>query len=265
MNLSFLFLTCLLILPIFSPDPQAFPAMPSEGDLLTRIAKNEGKGSAQKEPKSEGDRIIEEYEREKLARWKRNIGKRYLIVRTPRPAEFYKSPEDLPRSFTIQKEKEGVLITEVVQNRSGTMNFYQVIFDSGEMGYLSADGNYLEIKTLEGSIIPLSGRPGAKRKDQGSPKVSSVKAVDMVKKHLIKMDPMTGERMSVELRMTEAKKRFFPNLKWRYEAREIGHNRVRVIQFSEGEESTPILRTWIVDLLAQAVQPENQAAQSLYQ
>ncbi len=300
MSISFLFLTCLLILPISQPDQRDLQAIHSMRDRLTHsaalspafgdgvkerrsgstlsepqhlcwgvegltwVAKGEGKGSVQREPRSEGDRIIEEYEREKLAKWKRNIGKRYLVVRTVRPAEFYKSPEDLDRSFTIQKEKEGFLIAEVVQNRSGTMNFYQVIFDSGEMGYLSADGNYLEIKALEGSIIPLSRGQGAKRKEQGFPNVSSVKAVDLVKRHLIKMDPMTGERMSIELRMMEAKARFFPNLKWRYEAREIGHNRVRVIQFSEGEESTPILRTWIVDLSTQAVHPENRAAQTLY-
>ena len=209
------------------------------------------------------EQSIEEYEREKLAKLKQNIGRRYLVARTASPVEFYKNPEEQSKSFTIQKEKEGFLITEVVQDQSGTMNFYHVVFDSGGIGYLSADGNYLRIKTLEGSIISLF-RAGATGKDLSSPQGSSSKAVELVKKHLIKMNPMSGEKMSVELRMMEARGRFFPNLKWRYEAKEIDHNRVRVIQFSEGEESGAILRTWIVNISTQAVQPENQSAQNIY-
>jgi hypothetical protein len=210
------------------------------------------------------EQAIEEYEREKLAKLKQNIGRRYLVARTGRPAEFFTYPEEQSRSFTLSKEKEGFLITEVVQNRSGTMNFYHVVFDSGETGYLSADGNYLGIKTHEGSIIPLS-RAGTKGKGLGSFKGSSLKAVELVKNHLIKMDPMSGKKLSVELRMTEAKAKSFPNLTWGYEAREIGYPRIRVIQFSEGEDRGAILRTWIVNISTQTVQPENQSAQSLYQ
>lgn len=139
-----------------------------------------------------------------------------------------------------------------------------MVFDSGQAGYLSADGNYLGIKIREGSIIPLS-RTGAKGKEFGSSKDSSLQAVEQVKNHLIKMNPMSGGRMSVELRMLEKKAKFFPNLKWIYETREFRHNRVRVIQFSEGADSSSILRTWIVELSTQTVQPENQAAQRLYQ
>ncbi len=47
------------------------------------------------------------------------------------------------------------MIVEVVQNRLGTMNFYQVKFDSGQIGYLSADGNNLEIEIKKGSLISL--------------------------------------------------------------------------------------------------------------
>ncbi|MBM4338149.1 MAG: hypothetical protein FJ110_01255 [Deltaproteobacteria bacterium] len=210
------------------------------------------------------EQAIEEYEREKLAKIKQNIGRRYLVVQTGRPAEFYRHPEEGSRRFTIQKEREGFLITEVVQNQLGTMNFYHVVFDSGQSGYLSADGNYLGIKILEGSIIHVP-RTGKRGKDPGSPKASSLKAVELVKNHLIKMNPMSGGKMSVELRMVEARAKSFPNLKWRYEATGIDHNRARVIQFTEGEESTPLLRTWIVDLSAQAVYPENRTAQTLYQ
>ena len=214
--------------------------------------------------KAESVQALEEYEKEKLAKLKQNIGKRYLVIRTVRPVEFYRSPEEEGKKFIVQKEKEGFLITEVVQNRSGTMNFYHVVFDSGEIGYLSADGNYLGLKILEKSIILLS-RAGAKGGDSGAMRGSSSKAVELVKKHHIRVNPMSGDRLSVESRMVEARTRFFPNLKWRYEAREIGHGRVRVIQFSEGEGSGNILRTWIVNSSTQAVQPENQSAQSLYQ
>jgi hypothetical protein len=242
-NTRFLFFVCFLLVFCLLADRGVYP----------QIGQRPGQGQT-----------IEEYEREKLAKLKQNIGKRYLVARTARPAEFYKNPEEQSKSFTIQKEKEGFLITEVVQNRPGTMNFYHVVFDSGETGYLSADGNYLRIKTLEGSIISLS-RTSARGRDLSFSKGSPSKAVELVKKHLIKMNPMSGEKISVESRMAEARTRFFPSLKWRYEAREIGHHRVRVIQFSEGEESWTILRTWVVDVSTHAVQPENQAAQSLYQ
>lgn len=263
MNIYFLFLPCLLILPFLTPDPSAIQTIHPGKNGRIQIAKGEEKGS-RGEFKSEGDRIIEEYEREKLAKFKRNVGRRYLVIKTVRPAEFQNSPEDPKKTFSVQKEKEGFMITEVIQNHSGTMYFYQVVFDSGQMGYLSAEGNYLEMKILEGNIIPLNRRASAKEKSSGRPKGSSHKAVELVKNHLIKIDPMTGQRVSVELRMTEAKARFFPNLKWEYEAKEIGNNRCRVVQYSEGEEKSSLLRTWIVDLSTLTVHPENMAAKNLY-
>jgi len=263
MNVYFLFFPYLLILSFLSPDPSALLAIDSEKMGFIQIAKNEKRGS-QEESKSEADRAIEAYEREKLAKFKRNIGKRYLVVRTVRPVEFQHSPEEPKNTFSIQKEKEGFLITEVIQNHSGAIYFYQVVFDSGQTGYLMAEGNHLQIKTLEGSIIPLTRKARAKGKSLGSPKGPASQAVALVKNHLIKIDPMTGQRMTVELRMTETKARFFPNLKWRYEAREIGNNRCRVIQYSEGEENSSLLRTWIIDLSTQTVHPENMSAKNLY-
>lgn len=118
MNIYFLFLPCLLVLPFLTPDQSAIQTIDSEKKELIQIAKNEKEG-LREEPRSDGDRIIEEYEREKLAKFKRNIGKRYLVIKTVRPAEFYKSPEDLDRSFTIQKEKEGFIITEVTHFKEG--------------------------------------------------------------------------------------------------------------------------------------------------
>ncbi len=207
--------------------------------------------------------ILEEYEKEKRSKMKRNIGRRYLIVRSARPVEFFRSPEESNQGFVIQKEKEGFLITEVIQNLSGTMNFYYVLFDSGETGYLGADGNYLEIKTLDRSLIPL-GKRDWKGKGQPPLKGSFLKAVEMVKSHLIKIDPMTGGRISVESRMKEIKSKVSPHLKWTYEAQGINPDRVRVIQWSEGEEPTLIIRTWVVDLFPQRVLPENISAQKLY-
>lgn len=210
------------------------------------------------------EKAIEEYEREKLARWRRNIGRRYLVLKTVRPVQFLKNPEDTDKGFSIPKEKEAFLVIEVIQNGSKTMNFYHVVFDSGETGYLSADGNYLEIKIADRSILPLTRVTVSTARSHGSHKGNWIKAIDMVKRHLIRIDPMSGGRMSVELRMREAKERFFPGLKWRYEARQIDQSRVRVIQFSEGEEPFLIIRTWVVDLLNQAIKPENMAAQRLY-
>lgn len=219
---------------------------------------------SQKDYQADHEKGLEAYEKEKLAKWKRHVGKRYLVLQTIRPVEFFKNPEELDRGFVIQKQKEGFLITEVVQNLSGSMNFYHALFDSGEMGYLSADGNYLEIKTLEGSLIPLSPR-GHKKKEEGvRPKESSHRAIELVKRHLIKIDPMTGERISVESQMKEKTKKNI-KLKWWYEAREISSRHVRVIQWSEGEERFYVIRIWRVDLLTQQVLPENESAKRMFQ
>jgi hypothetical protein len=122
------------------------------------VAKN-GEGSSPVENSKEGSLLwVEKYEKEKLAKLKGNIGRRYLTVKKINPAEFYESPDDLEKKLMIKREKEGFVITEVVQNHSGTMNFYQVKFDTGQVGYLSADGIYLEIKIKEGSLIYVPKR-----------------------------------------------------------------------------------------------------------
>lgn len=218
--------------------------------------------SPQRGDRSEQEKAIEEYEKEKLAKWKRHIGKRYLAVQTLRPVEFFRSPEEPDHRFVIQKQKEGFLVTEIVQNRSGTMNFYHVLFDSAEMGYLGADGNYLEMKILDGSLILLTPRDH-KKKGASRPIESSHRAIELVKRHLIKIDPMTGDKISVESQMKEKAKKNM-NLKWWYEAREISSRHVRVIQWSEGEERFYVIRIWRVDLLTQQVLPENESAKRLF-
>lgn len=259
--LAVLFILPFLWVPL--THPWALHATDVEQIGFVQIAKSEKK-IPQGDPGAKTDQIIEAYEKEKLAKFKRHIGRRYLVVRTVRPVEFHHSPEDPQRTFTISKEKEGFLITEVIQNHSEKRYFYRVVFDSGQSGYLMADGNYLELKTLEGSIVPLGRKASAKGKSADSPKGSALRAVELVKNHLIWINPMTGQRMTVESRMAEARAKVFPKLKWRYEAIEIGNNRCRVIQYAEGEENVPLLRTWIVDLLILTVHPENKTAQGLY-
>ena len=73
---------------------------------------------------------------------------------------------------------------EVVQNQLGTMNFYRVKFDSGETGYLSADGNYLEIKIKEGSLISVPKRTSTRKKSLSQSKALASQAVELVKNHL---------------------------------------------------------------------------------
>lgn len=259
----FFLFSCSLLLSFGWIFPWSLQAIEDETIGSVRLAKNETKGSPEN-IRSGRDQVIETYEREKLAKFKRNIGRRFLVVRTARPVQFYQRPEYLQRTFTLQKEKEGFLIVDVVQNDSKTIYFYWVVFDSGETGYLMADGNELELRILDGSIIPLTKRAGAREKREGRPKGTTHQAVSLVKNHLIKLDPMTGRRLTVESRMAEAKARSFPNLIWRYEAREIGDGRCRVIQYTEGEGKFSLLRTWIVDLSTLRVSPENRAAQDLY-
>jgi hypothetical protein len=263
MKLSYFVLSCSFMISFLLTHSSTLWAFDSEKRELIRIAKSEKKAT-QGDPGAERDRVIEEYEKEKLAKFKRNIGRRYLVVRKVRPVEFHKDPEDTQRTFTVPKEKEGFLITEVIQNHSGSMYFYRVVFDSGQTGYLMADGNYLELKTLEGSLIPLTRKANAKGKGWASSKGTLHQAVTLVKNHLIRVDPMTGQRVTVESRMAEAKARFFPTLTWRYEVQEIGDHRCRVFQYSEGEEKPSLIRTWIIDFSTLTVHPENQAAQNLY-
>lgn len=222
----------------------------------------------QEDSKPESIPAIEEYEKQKLSRLKQNIGRKFLVPRTVRPAIFYESPES-PSGRISYKEKEGFAIMDVVQNRSGTMYFYKVKFDSGKIGYLGADGNALEILIREGSLIPAgkvrTRRLPQKVKEQPSGQTvdMSSEAVEMVRNHITTPDPVTGERKTVEMRMIDAKSKF-PNLKWRYGAKEIGPHRYRVTQYSEEGFDRQTIRTWIVDLHQVKVMPENTAAKRLY-
>lgn len=252
-------LSCLLIFPwasMASANEQKSPS--SRGTLLAQALKKEPPPPDQKDPKSK--KAIEDYEKERLARYKRNIGKKFLAVRTARPPEFYESPNDLTKKIKV-KEKEEFQVMEVVQNQSGTMNFYKVRLEGGKIGYLGADGSNLEIRTKDGSLIPVT-RKAAKRK--GDFREQASRAIDLVKNHLIPSDPVSKDKRSIERRMLEARATSYPKLKWRYEAKEIGNNRYRVTQTSEGESDRPISRTWTVDLSTRKVNPENQAAKDLY-
>jgi hypothetical protein len=236
----------------------------SSKDSSSLLAKN-GEGPSPKEDsRQETSSAIEEYEKEKLAKLKRNIGRRLLTVKTINPTEFYESPDDLEKKLRVKREKEGFVIVEVVQNQLGTMNFYQVKFDSGEKGYLSADGNYLEIKIKEGSLISVPKRASAKKKSVSQSKALASQAVELVKNHLTLADPVNGEKRSVEKRMMDQKARSFPNLKWRYEAKEIGSNKYRVMQYAGEGVGPPLIRTWIVDLSTVEIKPENLAAKEMY-
>jgi hypothetical protein len=252
-------LSCLLIFPwpsIASLNEQKSPS--SQGTLLAQSMKKEQPSPDQKDPKSK--KAIEDYEMEKLARYKRNIGKRFLAVRTARPPEFHESPDDLKKKIKV-KEKEEFQVMEVVQNQLGTMNFYKVRLEGGKIGYLGADGNNLEIRTKDGSLIPITRKVGRRT---GTVRAQASRAVDLVKNHLIPSDPVSKDKRSIERRMLELRATSYPKLKWRYEAREIGNNRYRVRQISEGESDRPISRTWTVHLPTRKVSPENRAAKDLY-
>lgn len=226
------------------------------------LAKNE-EGS--REDSKEGSLpAIEEYEKEKLAKLKRNIGRRLMTVPTNNPAKFYESPDDLGRQLRLRREKEGFVIVEVVQNQLGTMNFYRVKFDSGETGYLSADANHLEIKIKEGSLISIAKRASPGGKSSSQSKTLASEAVEIVKNHLTLANRVTGERKSVEKRMADEKAKSFPNLKWRYEAKEIAKNKYRVTQYAGEGVGPPIIRTWIVDFSTGEIKPENLAAKEMY-
>lgn len=200
---------------------------------------------------------IEEYEKEKLAKMSRHIGRRFMTVPTNNPARFYESPDNLERRLRLKREKEGFVVTEVVQNQSGDMNFYKVKFDSGQIGYLSADGSHLEIKIAEGSLLSIPKRESSKKKKVGQSKTLVSQAVELVKNHPTPDGP-------IEKRMMDEKTKSFLNMKWRYEAKEIGNNKYRVTQHAEERSGPPFLRTWIVDLSTKEVKPENLAAKEMY-
>jgi hypothetical protein len=202
--------------------------------------------------------------KEKLAKLKRNIGRRLLTVKTINPAEFYESPDNLDKTLIINREKEGFVVMEVIQDRSGTMNFYQVKFDTGQTGYLSADGNSLEIKIKEGTLVSVSKRTSAKKKSLSQSKALASQAMELFKNHLTAAHSVTGEKRSVEKRMMDEKARSFPKLKWRYEVKEIGGQKYHVTQDAGEGVGPPSVRTWIVDLSNSKVSPENLTDKELY-
>lgn len=233
-------------------------ACPCFGQHFFLLAKNE------EELKGERPSGVEEYEKEKLAKIKKNIGRRLLTVKKINPAEFYESPDHLERKLNIMREKEGFVILDVVQNHSGTMNFYRVRFDTDQIGYLSADGNSLALKIKEGSLIPVTRRGSGKKKESSQSKALALQAIERVRNHLTLPDPATGERKSVEKKMVDQKARSFPNLTWRYEVKEIGTHQYRVTQYAGEGAGPPLIRTWIVETSTDVVKPENLAAKEMY-
>ncbi len=233
-------------------------------DSRPLLAKNEEPPSNMEDSNRGPIPAIEEYEREKLAKLKRNIGRRFLTVPTLNPPTFYESPDDSERKLGIKREKEVLVIQDIVQNRSGTMNFYRVKFDSGETGYLGADGNNLEIEIKKGSLLSLAGKTSPSKRSVSRSKALASQAVELVKNHPTLPDSATGRKRSVEMRMVEEKERAFPNLKWRYEAKGIGRNKYRVTQYGSEGGGPPLIRTWIVDLSTDEAVPENLAAKEMY-
>ncbi|MGQ9646303.1 MAG: hypothetical protein ACUVWO_07185 [Thermodesulfobacteriota bacterium] len=252
-------LSCCLLFPwlsLASVDGRESPSI-KEGLLAGSV--KEGQGAPEPQEKK-SSKAIEDYEKEKLAKYQRNIGKRFLAVQTVRPPVFFESPDDLKRKIKV-REKEEFRVIEVVQNQSGTMNFYKVKLESGKIGYLGADGNNLEIRVKDGSLIPITPKVGKRSR---AFREEASRAIDLVKNTLIPSDPVSKDKRSIERRMLELRASSYPKLKWRYEAKKIGSPRYRVSQVSEGESPRPIVRTWVVDLSARKVIPENQAARDLY-
>jgi len=250
--LGLIVFSCFSLIPTHACAGQHF-----YGDSSFLLAKNGEGSSPEKNLEESSLPRMEKYEKEKLAKLKRNIGRRYLTVKKINPAELHESPDDLEKKVMIEGEKESFVITAVVQNHSGTMNFYQVEFDTGQVGYLSADGNYLEIKIKEGSLIPAPKRASTKKKRLSQSKAFSSQAVELVKNH-----PTPGG--SVEKRMMDEKAKSFPYPIWRYEANEIGGKKFRVLQYVEERSVPPFVRTWTVDLSTRKVRPENLAAKEMY-
>jgi hypothetical protein len=265
MSVPFSILATLLILPWMSTSQMAERKVaPFSGNTAVLAAKSGEESSPKGDSKRGPIKAVEEYEKEKRARMKRHIGKRFMAVRTVHPPEFYESPDNLKKKIAL-REKEEFLIMDVVQNRSGTMNFYKVKFESGKIGYLGADGSNLEIRIKDDSIMPVTKRVVKKKSPSVSVSKEQVsKAIELVRNHLIPSDPVSEDKRSIERRMIEVRATSFPKLKWQYEAKAIGNNKYRVTQVAEGESDRTIIRTWIVDLSAAKVSPENPAAKQLY-
>ena len=265
MNVRLPMLVVFIVLVLFSfVQPCPCLSQHSPKNSLSLSAKNEEAPATNEDSKSGPIPAIEEYERQKLAKLKQNVGKLFLTAPAVNPATFYVSPDDLERKLRVKKEKETFVITEVVQNRAGTMNFYQVKFDSGEVGYLWADGNNLELEIKKGSLISLAKKVSPRKKGSSQSKTLASQAIELVKNHPTLTDPTTGRKRPVEMRMKEAKERSFPNLKWKYEAKGIGKDKYRITQYRREGGSPPLIRTWIVDLSTNEVIPENLAAKEMY-
>jgi hypothetical protein len=248
----------------------AIPGLSSaESHLLKNrsilLVQNEEKSSPEEETVKGVPKAILEYEREKLAKMKRNIGKRLMFVRTNNPVEFYVTPDDLESRLLMIRDKEVFEIVDVVQNSQETMNFYKVKFEMGQTGYLSADPYTIELKIKEGSLQTAPKKVIAKNKGTGRSRGQSIDAVELVKNHPTLTDPVTGKKRSVEKRMVELRAKTLPNLRWNYEAKRIGKNRYRVTQYSGEKGKYTLIRTWIVDLSINEVTPDNKAAKELYQ
>jgi hypothetical protein len=235
----------------------------SPKNSFSLLAKNEESMATKEDSKPRPIPAIEEYERQKLAKLKQNVGKRFLTVPTVNPTTFYVAPDESGRELKVKKEKETFVILEVIQNRLGTMNFYRAKFDSGEVGYLVADGNNLEMEIKRGSLISLTPKAPSQKKSASESKALASKAIELVKNHSTLTDSATGKR-SVEMRMVEEKERSFPNLKWKYEAKGVGKNKYRITQYAREGGGPPLVRTWIVDPSTDEVIPENLAAKEMY-
>lgn len=244
-------------LPVPQTGQQKFGPLSEDG--MVASAKSDQKGQGREPIKT-----IDDFEKQKMIQMKKNIGKRLMAVKTVRPAEFYESPDNLKRKIPV-REKEEFVILDVVQNQSGTMNFYKVKLESGKIGYLGADGSNLELRIKDGSIMTVTKRLGKKKPPSSSVmRERASRAIEMVKNHLIPSDPVSKDKRSVERRMMEIRATSLPGLKWKYEAKEIGSSRYRVTQHAEGESDRVIVRTWIVDLATSKVSAENPAARALY-
>ena len=237
-------------------NPAQYPA--------SMVARDEKSSAVGEDPKPSPNPAVEEFEKEKLLKLKRSVGRRLITVPTTNPTYFYESPDALERRLNLKTEKEVFVIKDVVQDRLGSKNFYQVKFDSGAVGFLDADGNNLEIEIKRGNLISLDKPVGSKRKNSNPSRALASQAVELVKNHPTPTDSAMGKKSSVEMRMIEEKERFFSNLKWRYEAKEIGRNRYRITQNVREGAGPPLIRTWIVDLSTNDVNPENLAAKEMY-
>ncbi|MDO9351333.1 MAG: hypothetical protein Q7U55_08855, partial [Deltaproteobacteria bacterium] len=81
MTIRLTFFMCFIILSCLFADREAYP---------------------QGEHRAGREQAIEDYEKEKLAKFKQNIGRRLLTVKKINPAEFYESPDDLERKLNIK-------------------------------------------------------------------------------------------------------------------------------------------------------------------